>query len=208
MSIAHLLDDFGSLTDGHTVSISDLSLEDERLDSYEAGYKAGWEDAVKAQEGDSRRVASDLANNLEDLTFTITEATQSVLRDLRPLLEDMVNTVLPRLAQDTLGARVVELLEVVASTGAEKTVEITTSPSNLTALELLTEGIETPRVTVLSEDTFADGQVHIQMGAEEREIDLDALMAELQTAVAGFFDAQGSSPGQSLNQSFTEREIA
>lgn len=204
MSVSHLLEDFGATIGGKTVSMSDVTLEEERLDSYETGYKAGWDDAVKAQEGDSRRISGDFAQNLEDLEFTVTEATQGILRDLRPLLEEMVHKVLPKLARDSLGMRVTELLATAAADGMEPTIEITTSPANLASLEALVDAAGNPRVTLRSEDTLGEGQVQLRLGEEEREIDLDALLGELQREVSEFFDAQQSGPAPS----FMEKETA
>ena len=204
MSVSHLLEDFGATIGGKTVSMSDVTLEEERLDSYETGYKAGWDDAVKAQEGDSRRISGDFAQNLEDLEFTVTEATQGILRDLRPLLEEMVHKVLPKLARDSLGMRVTELLATAAADGMDPVIEITTSPANLASLEALADASGNPRVTLRSEDTLGEGQVQMRLGAEEREIDLDALLGEIERAVSEFFDAQQSDPAPS----FIEKETA
>ena len=51
MSIAHLLDDVDAARDGHTVTLTDAALAEERLAAFESGYRAGWDDAVKAQTG-------------------------------------------------------------------------------------------------------------------------------------------------------------
>ena len=55
MSIAHLLEDFGETHAHAPIAMDDVSLEDERLEAFEAGYQAGWDDAVKAQTEDARR---------------------------------------------------------------------------------------------------------------------------------------------------------
>lgn len=204
MGISHLLEDFGTTMSGKTVSMSDVTLEEERLDSYETGYKAGWDDAVKAQEGDSRRISSDFAQNLDDLGFTVTEATQAVLQDLRPLLEELVQKVLPKLAHESLGLRVTELLTDAVAQGMDTEIEITTSPANLAALEALVEAGDNTRVTLRSEDTLGEGQVQMRLGSQEREIDLTTVLSEIQGAISEFFDAQtsGTHPG------FIEKETA
>ena len=189
MTISHLLEDFSTIERGLTVSLTDLSLEEQKLESFEAGYKAGWDDAVKAQDEDGRRISSDFANNLHDLSFTYEEAMSGMLRALQPLLTEMVHTVLPKLSRETLGTRVIGMLHDIAKQQGRNPVEIITAPANMTALEPLVAGIEgLPPVTLLPEPTLGEGQVHIRMGDSEHEIDLDAVLAEIDTAVSAFFD--------------------
>ncbi|RKF13031.1 flagellar biosynthesis protein [Roseovarius spongiae] len=188
MSIAHLLRDFGSGDPRDTISISQVSLEDERLESFEKGYKAGWDDAIKAQEGDRTRISADFAANLQDLSFTCQEAQAGLLAGLRPLLTGMVETVLPRLAHATLGVRVIELLEEQAKQAGDAPAQIVTSPADAGALESLLETVERADVTVRPEPSLGEGQVHIRVGESEARIDLDAVLREIEAAVSGFFE--------------------
>ena len=189
MGISHLLEDFGA---GRVQDMADLgegALEDLRLDAYEDGYKAGWDDAVTAQEGDTRRISSDFAGNLANLSFTYEEALQGMLRDLRPLLEEMVSKVLPPLAQDSLGPRISELLLAAAQDGAKPPIEIVAAPEHAEMLERLCEETGTLRVSLKSEPTLGPGQVHLSFGTREHELNLDRLLSDISDAVATFFDA-------------------
>ncbi|MEB8387678.1 flagellar biosynthesis protein [Rhodobacteraceae bacterium KMM 6894] len=188
MSIAHLLEDFGSGPASHTISMSDVSLEEQRLQSFESGYKAGWEDAVKAQNQDAARISTDFAANLEDLSFTFQEAQSSLMSALRPLLTGMVASVLPRLAHDTLGARVIETLEDMARTATGGGAELVTSPDNVEALEKLLQDNNIMPAKVTGEVSLGEGQVHLRLGKSEREIDLDTVLSQIDTALSGFLD--------------------
>lgn len=188
MSIAHLLEDFGSGPDAHTVSMSDVSLEEQRLQAFENGYKAGWEDAVKAQAQDAARISTDFAANLEDLSFTFHEAQTSLMSALRPLLTGMVASVLPKLAHETLGARVVETLEDMARTATGGGPELVTSPDNVEALEKLLQDNDVMTARVTAEPSLGAGQVHLRLGTSEREIDLDSVLSQIATALSGFLD--------------------
>jgi len=190
MGIAHLLEDFGPSQDEHTIHLSDVSLEEQRLEAFEKGYSAGWEDAVKAQKDDMSRVSSDFASNLSDLSFTVQEAQMGLLASLRPLLKGMVEQVLPRLARGSLGSRVIETVQDMAGKASEGQVRIITSPTNLAALEALAEGLIGMEVTVLSEPSLGEGQVHIQIEGDEREINLDRVLGDISEAMDGFFDDQ------------------
>ena len=194
MTISHMLQDFGDGEDRNTISISAMSLEDERLEAFEKGYKAGWEDALKAQDGDRSRISADFAANLQDLSFTHREAQTGLIAGLRPLLTGMVETVLPRMAHATLGARVVEMLLDHAQKTCDGPARIVTSPANVEALEALIESQDGIDVIVTSEPSLGDGQVHIQVGQSEAEIDLGAVLHEIEEAVAGFFQSTENTP--------------
>ncbi|MDX1785350.1 MAG: flagellar biosynthesis protein [Roseovarius sp.] len=189
MSIAHILDDFGTPDAETTISISDVTLEEERLAAFESGYKAGWDDATKAQQEDRKRISADFAANLHDLSFTYREAQSGLLAELEPLLTGMVETVLPRLAHASLGLRVVEMLQDMARAASDAPVQIVTAPSNAEVMEeLIEKHVEFP-VTVRREETLGEGQVHISFGGSETRIDLQAVLAEIDSAVTGFFES-------------------
>lgn len=188
MSISHLLDDFSAGTDAQNFSISDVSLEEQRLEAFENGYKAGWEDAVKAASDDSTRIATDFAANLQDMSFTLQEAQSSLLTALRPLLTGMVNSVLPSLSRKTLGARVLETLDTIARTATDGPIEITTAPQNSVALQKILDEQGMMNVKIIAEPSLGDGQVHIRASGGEQEIDLDAVLGQIDATLTGFFE--------------------
>lgn len=188
MGISHLLDDFSAGSHEHSISISDVSLEEQRLEAFENGYKAGWEDAVRAASDDSNRISTDLAANLQDMSFTVQEAQSSLLTALRPLLTSMVNSVLPSLARQTLGMRVLETLGGMARTAASGPIEIVAAPQNVNALQKIIDEQEVGNVQITAEPSLGDGQVHIRASATEQEIDLDAVLAQIETTLTGFFE--------------------
>lgn len=193
MSIAHLLEEFGELTDGEPLAMTDVSLEEERLAAFEKGYQAGWDDAVKAQSEDTRRITADLAQNLQDLRFTYEEAYGAVMTTLRPLLMEMAGAVLPRLASESLAPRIVEMLHEQARAQGRQPVEIVAAPGDLPRLEHLTgDGLD---ITLSADDTLDAGQVYLRLGESEAEIDLPGVIADISAAVRAFFDEQ---PGKAI----------
>ncbi len=188
MSISHLFEDFSGGSDAHNISMSDVSLEEQRLEAFENGYKAGWEDAVKAASDDANRISTDFAANLQDMSFTFQEAQSSLLMALRPLLTSMVNSVLPSLAHQTLGARILETLDAMAGTAANGPIEIVTAPQNIPALQKILDEKAIDNVQITAEPSLGDGQVHIRASNAEQEIDLDAVLAQIDTTLTGFFE--------------------
>lgn len=188
MSISHLLDDFSRGAGGQSISISDVSLEEQRLEAFEGGYKAGWEDAVKAAKDDTARISSDFAANLQDISFTFQEAQSSLLTALQPLLSSMINSILPKLAHQTLGARLLETLSEMAQSALDDSIEIVTAPQNVAALEKMFDEQEIGRVRITTEPSMGSGQVYIRANDAEREVDLDAVLAQIDTTLTGFFE--------------------
>ena len=188
MSITHLLEDFGATQDGHEVTLTDASLEDERLKSFESGFQAGWDDAVKAQTEDARRITADLAQNLQDLSFTFEEAHAAIMQALRPLLAQMVAAVLPRLAQESLGPRLEEMLDALARDQGRLAVTIAASPTDTPRLTHLLDAKPDIDATLTEDDTLGPGQVSLRFGEVEHEIDLAEVLAGIDAAIHGFFD--------------------
>ena len=179
-------------------AVSAEAVEDVRLAAYEKGYSAGWEDAVAAQSDDQLRIRDDLARNLGDLSFTYFEARAHLLGGLEPLLMGMVDRVLPEIARATLGAAVVAEIQAEAGRLASAPVEIEVSPANRAAVEAALGAEPALPVTLREQPALADGQVHFRFGAEERALDLEALVGAIRALVADFLSASHASDERQL----------
>ena len=188
MSIAHLLEDFGAYARGNPVALTDVSLEEQRLEAFEKGYQAGWDDSVKAAQEDTRHVSADLAHNLQDLSFTYHEAYTAVLGSFRPLLDQMISSVLPTLMRQSLGAQVADALHDLAREQGPQPIEIVTAPANVAAIETLLDLEDGLNLTVTEEPSLAEGQVHIRFGPHEREMDLQRVITQIEGLVTDFFE--------------------
>ncbi len=173
-------------------------VEDVRLAAYERGYSAGWEDALASQSDDQRRIRDDLARNLGDLSFTYFEARAHLLGGLEPLLRGMVDRVLPEIARATLGAAVVAEIQAEAGRLASAPVELEVAPANRAAVEAALGAEPALPVTLREEPSLADGQVHFRFGAEERALDLEALLGAIRALVADFLSASHASDERQL----------
>ncbi len=164
-----------------------VDLEAVRLAGYEAGYQAGWDDATKADEQQRERIGAEFARNLQDLGFTFHEARSHVMQALEPLLGSMVSKVLPQLVSDTIGQAIVEELLPLAADAADCPIEIVTYPQGKATLEeFLTDSITVP-LSIVEEDTLAEGQVYIRMGNTEKQIDLSGAVQRIGEAIDGLY---------------------
>ena len=191
MSIGHLLQDFSPISanrPGPSHGPSEEEMETIRLEAFEKGYKAGWEDALKSSEADTKQISGEFARNLQDLSFTYHEAHAQVMQSMHPLIKDIVDTVLPEAVRQTLGLRVTEQLSEMARRNGAQKVEIIASPADKPALQgLLDQDFGFP-VEAVEDDTLAEGQVYLRMAQEERQIDMDAVMSGIRQAVDGVLE--------------------
>ncbi len=188
-----LLEDFGcavpevnaaSILDAS--SVSEAELEGQKLESFEKGYRAGWDDAIAAQADDRTRISSALGQHLQDLSFTYHEAYGQVLASLTPLLSELVETFLPQVARATIGMHIAEHLEKLTADIANCEVEIAVSPDNMEAVAPHLEGSFGFPIKLVTDDTLANEQADIRFGDQERQIDLGDLAKSVNEAVQGF----------------------
>lgn len=170
--------------------VLETSFEEHRLEAYEQGYKAGWDDATAAQSEEQTRISADFARNLQELSFTYHEARSHILNSLKPLFTEMVSKVLPELAQETLPRTIVEEVLSVASTQSEAEIDIVISPTNRPALEQLLEGQVTLDINIIEEPTMAKGLAYLRFSDSEKQIDLTSVLTGLTQLVESFFTQQ------------------
>lgn len=188
MPISHLLEDFGSPSfQAQSNGTTELLKEEQRLEAFEQGYKAGWDDASKAQSDSASQISAEFARNLQDLSFTYHEAFAHVMKAMNPLLQQVVEAVLPSLAHQTLGAQVVEQLMELARANGEQPASITVAPENRAAIENILEQEMPFPVDVKEDPAMGEGQVDLRFGQTEQAIELDDVLAGIGQAVAGFF---------------------
>jgi flagellar assembly protein FliH len=169
------------------VTLETIAFEEAKLAAYDQGYRAGWDDAVQAQMGDQAQISAELARNLKSLSLTFADARAHVLASMEPLLADIVARLLPEMARDTLGPIIMQTLRPMGEQAAQSPIEIIINPSARPALEaLLAQGNSTP-VTLTPEPSLGDGQAFCRLGESETRIDLDGAIAEIASALQGFF---------------------
>ncbi len=188
--LEELLEDFGSCTSTAVAPsqpvISESEIEGQKLESFEKGYRAGWDDAVKAQGDESTRISSALGQHLQDLSFTYHEAYNNIMTSVTPLLNELVESVLPALARASLGQHIAEQLEQISRESAGTVVEIAVNPSKHDAVSPLLEQDYGFPLSLVTDDTLSEEQADLRFGGQEKQIDLGDLIASVTEAVEGF----------------------
>ncbi|MCC1491352.1 ABC transporter ATP-binding protein [Cognatishimia sp. F0-27] len=167
-------------------AMSEVELEGHRLEAFEKGYRAGWDDAIAAQSDDHTRISSAFGQHLQDLSFTYHEAYSRVMNAMTPLLEEMVRVVLPQTAHAVLGQHLVEQVQTLAREIGQLEVEIAVAPANVEPVAPLLEGQFGFPVRLVEDETLSDEQADIRFGTTEKQIDLGALLETVKDAVEGF----------------------
>ena len=157
-----------------------------RKSAYEAGYSAGWDDALAdTRDTDTlRRAAAEEA--LQTLSFTQHEARDHVLTALSPLLQAMVDTVLPDLARASLGALIAERIGALSRDGLAAPVTVRGNATLGAVIAELAENHPALDLIFHEEPSLADGQVQIRLEAAECRIDTDAAIAAVRAAMHSF----------------------
>lgn len=170
-------------------AVMDSAVVDEaRLQSYDAGFAAGWEDATAAMAGDQARIGSELANNLQQMAFSFQEARVHILNAVQPVLTRLCTQLLPPLAQTVLAPVVLDTIMPILDDLTEAPVHVLLNPAARPAVErLLSQAAGLPLV-IVEEPTLGEGQVYLRLGSVEHRVDLDDAVAQLTNAVRDFFE--------------------
>ncbi|MCV2863138.1 flagellar biosynthesis protein [Defluviimonas sp. WL0075] len=169
--------------------VSSVQLEEARLQAYESGFTAGWDDAINAQDEEIARLRADLGQSLRELSLTYAEARGHIQHALEPLLVEMVAKVLPKMAQEALGHLVLEALRPETERLLDVPVRLRAHPENQrTVEEIVIPRADFPLVFE-AEPSLSRGQVRLIAGPREVDIDLDRAIAEIGAAVTDFFQA-------------------
>lgn len=171
-----------------SIVLPEAALEEERLQSFDKGYKAGWDDAANAHSESQTSITAEFADNLQRLSFTYHEARNSVLAEMDGILRGMVSKVLPPALQASLGEMILQRVSELSVDSSDVPVEIVVSPKNRDLVRDLVSGKVAPPLTVMEEVSLGEGQAFLRLGQAETKFDLDAVLAEISVAVSDFFD--------------------
>ena len=190
MSLSHRYRNFGSSPPPNEKVLTDLEqIEERNLESFENGYKSGWDDAVAAQETTRANVTAEFGRNLQEISFSFHEARAALAKELRNVLEPVLTALLPKIAGEALAAHVLDQIDEISREAMERRVEIAVSPQRIMSMQTLFEDILKDPFEIVADDTLSADQVFIRIGTEEREIDFEPWLQAVRDALASHFDS-------------------
>lgn len=154
--------------------------------AFEDGYKAGWEDAVNAEDATHRRVSADFEKALSDLSFTFFEARGHILKELTPLFMLIVEKIVPDLAGHTFPQTLAAMLEDVAAQTADAPLRLCVNPENMPAVRSVMPDTPPFPLELAADPTLGPGQALIRAGDTQDLIDFDTVQAGIRDAVLAF----------------------
>lgn len=183
-----------------TVALTSNEIEEARLQSYEKGYDAGWEDALRAAATDEARQTGEVANSLLHLSFTYNEARAHLRSAIKPLILELTTRLLPDVAREALAPVVLDALMPLIDDVTDQPICLRLHPASRDAVErLLTQAAGLP-LSVKEDETLGPGQVYLDLGHTEYRVDLDEALSSIRRAVIDFFaisdqkDSHGTEP--------------
>jgi len=192
MSANHLFQDFGTLNPAHAgkKALSADELEDVKLHSFESGFQAGWDEAIKAQAETETHVSEELAKSLKSASLEYEEVRKALATDVQTIMEEVVNTILPLAARASLGQHVCDLIKTMTENALDRSIEIVVAPGREKAVyDVLTADLpEAFKICV--DPTMSPNQACLRLGAKEIDVDLDKTVAEIASALSNFFETQ------------------
>jgi flagellar biosynthesis/type III secretory pathway protein FliH len=192
MSISVLYEDFSDLTVSplkpqQSQPIAETATEDMNRASFDDGYKEGWIDAQAAAQSETKELNTEVATALQEAGFAYFEARQHIFKSMRPLLEAIVEQVVPEMARESIALKVVEQLEQIAEQ-TEPPMHVLCAPATALKLnDVLEKHVSFP-VEVREEATLAETQAVLKFSEGQTNIDLSSVVDGLKSAISDFYE--------------------
>ena len=153
---------------------------------YETGYQAGWDDCLEGAKRDQTHIAEALGKRLAEAGLSVDQARDDILCGLKPLLADIVQKLLPTVAQAGFRQQLVHEIMDLAQDTTQVEIEVRVSHDDLSAVTaLLEEHPDIPQVQLSADPALGLTQAHIKLGSTGRSIDILHVVEGIETA----FDA-------------------
>ena len=180
-----LLEDFGHPA---TRRAAETPAPAEPEGRYDDGYNAGWEDAMAQVEAEQARIGAQLAERLAALGVDNADRQSALIGSLEPALREVFDKILPHAVERGFHAILVEEITRALET-ANAQLTILVSPEDVAALSRLLQraGIAEDLAVVAAEPALAMSQALVRWTGQERRIDLDGVLTDLDTALDTYF---------------------
>lgn len=165
-------------------------VEDIRLNAYERGYVAGWDDNGQQSDTEISTQRAAMLRQVEQLSFSYYEARAHVLRAIEPLFKAIFDTVLPVAVRASVVPVTIEQLLPFAVAAAEAPIILRVSTGMRAEFETAFEGLVLPPITLVETDELAQGQTEFVFDATESRIDLSHTAEMLKRAIDRFYQIQ------------------
>lgn len=165
-------------------------IEDIRLNAYEKGYVAGWDDHGQQDATDEADRRKAIERQLEHMTFAYHDARGHVLKAIEPLLMSILETVLPAVARASVVPLALEQLMPLAQTASEDPIVLQVARGTKEAYLAVFAGQVLPPLEIVEVDDLPDFAAKFASQSLETQIDLSHVAQRIQGAVQDFYQLQ------------------
>lgn len=189
MSMSHRYRNFGGAPSKTTKSDSSdaEAVEDQKLQAFEAGFQAGWDDALKAQTDAKKKLSDELSENLQAISFSHREAVAKVSSSMQPIVQEIVEKLLPEIVRAGLSAHIMEQIKDMLDDQLDQSIEVVVAPSNVSTVSALLRDNLKDVFAVTGDGDIGEGQAFVRIGQSERQVDLDGVVSGVSDAMKAFF---------------------
>lgn len=189
-----LFEDFGGLPKrtNDKPNLGAEEVEDQKLQAFENGYQAGWDDAIKAQSETGKHVSAGLATSLQEASLEYEEMRKGLNASVSEIMSGIVSTLLPTVARESLGVHICEQIMAMTQSKLERTIEITVAPDTEKLVRSMLDGETNVSCDITADPLLAPTQAFLRLGPDECEINLDQVVNEITQSVTTFFETQNA----------------
>ncbi|MDA8746701.1 hypothetical protein N9M66_00645 [Litoreibacter sp.] len=154
--------------------------------SFDSGYRDGWNDAFAEARTQDKKARQDIAGALQELSFTYFEARQHIMGSFRPLLQAMMDGVLPHASKAALIPFVQQEMEALADM-VEPPIKIACAPSNVPLLQEIVGKSASLPIDIEAEETLTSTQIQLRYTDGFSSLDTETTVKRIQAAIEQFF---------------------
>ncbi|MEM9581662.1 MAG: hypothetical protein AAGA08_00950 [Pseudomonadota bacterium] len=190
------LEDFAHPTAGIASPTTQVDTKAVEKKSFDAGYRDGWNDAFAEARTEDSKARSNISNALQELSFTYFEARQHIMGSFKPLLQAMMEGVLPHASRAALIPFVQQEMSKLADM-VEPPIKLICAPQNVVHLQEIVSQNESLPIEVVGEDILAPSQIQLRYADGFSSVDTEETVKRIQAAIEAFF-----APEQSEDQQY------
>lgn len=165
------------------LAIEPATFEAAKLEAYERGYSAGWDDALSGQAEQDAKARDAVLQQLQECAFTYHEARQIILRSVEPVLRAMADAVLPQMMRDLLGDQVMTHLQEELLRQTDRPMRLRHHPSTTAVLQEVVTRQTGLTLDLVADPALAEGRFLLERGDCEVDLDLDRLCSDIRDRV-------------------------
>lgn len=194
MQLSKIYEDFGEARQlsKPAANLNSEEIEDQKLDAFENGYQAGWDDAVKVHNETRAQINEALTESLRDLSFEYHQMRRDFSEAARSIVSEVIDKALPAMARATLGAHLKDLVTSHARKALDSGVELTIHPDVFAEMSDLLDDELSATVTLIEDNSLSSMQAMLRLGKQEHEVDLERTIKDMRESISTFFATQKS----------------